>query len=369
MIIGIVCYPTFGGSGVLATELGIELSKKGYEIHFITYNQPVKLELYSNKVHFHEVDVPNYPLFHYPPYELALSSRLVEMVKKYKIDILHVHYAIPHAYAALMAKQMLKESNINIPVVTTLHGTDITLVGSNPSYKTAVEFSINNSDYVTAVSKSLKSDTLSLFNINKSIEVIPNFVNLDKYHRKTANNNLLNKNNKIITHVSNFRKVKRILDVLEIFNGIQRQIPSKLLMIGDGPEKNKAEKKAKKLGIKDKVIFFGKSNETNKILSFTDLFLLPSEIESFGLSALEAMAANVPVISSNTGGIPEVNIDNFSGLLSDIGDIDKMINDSVMILSDDNIMNKFKVNARKRAENFDIHKIVPQYEKVYKSLS
>ena len=369
MKIGIVCYPTFGGSGVLATELGVELSKKGYEIHFITYNQPVKLELYSNKVHFHEVDVPNYPLFHYPPYELALSSRLVEMVKKYKIDILHVHYAIPHAYAALMAKQMLKENNINVPVVTTLHGTDITLVGSNPSYKTAVEFSINNSDYVTAVSKSLKSDTLSIFNINKSIEVIPNFINLEKYNGKSSNNNLLNKNNKIITHVSNFRKVKRILDVLEIFNGIQKQIPSKLLMIGDGPEKTKAEKKAKKLGIKDKVIFFGKSNETNKILSFSDLFLLPSEIESFGLSALEAMAANVPVISTNTGGIPEVNIDNFSGFLSDIGDIDKMINDSILILSDDNIMNKFKVNARKRAENFDIHKIVPQYEEVYKSLS
>tara|TARA_B100000003_G_scaffold84983_1_gene76139 strand:- start:669 stop:1778 length:1110 start_codon:yes stop_codon:yes gene_type:complete len=369
MKIGIVCYPTFGGSGVLATELGVELSKKGYEIHFITYNQPVKLELYSNKVHFHEVDVPNYPLFHYPPYELALSSRLVEMVKKYKIDILHVHYAIPHAYAALMAKQMLKENNINVPVVTTLHGTDITLVGSNPSYKTAVEFSINNSDYVTAVSKSLKSDTLSIFNINKSIEVIPNFINLEKYNGKSSNNNLLNKNNKIITHVSNFRKVKRILDVLEIFNGIQKQIPSKLLMIGDGPEKTKAEKKAKKLGIKDKVIFFGKSNETNKILSFSDLFLLPSEIESFGLSALEAMAANVPVISTNTGGIPEVNIDNFSGFLSDIGDIDKMINDSILILSDNNIMNKFKLNARKRAENFDIHKIVPQYEEVYKSLS
>ncbi len=369
MKIGIVCYPTFGGSGVLATELGIELSKKEYEIHFITYNQPVKLELYSNKVHFHEVDVPNYPLFHYPPYELALSSRLVEMVKKYKIDILHVHYAIPHAYAALMAKQILKENNINVPVVTTLHGTDITLVGSNPSYKTAVEFSINNSDYVTAVSKSLKSDTLSIFNINKSIEVIPNFINLEKYNRKSSNNNLLNKNNKIITHVSNFRKVKRILDVLEIFNGIQKQIPSKLLMIGDGPEKTKAEKKAKTLGIKDRVIFFGKSNETNKILSFSDLFLLPSEIESFGLSALEAMAANVPVISTNTGGIPELNIDNFSGFLSDIGDIDKMINDSILILSDDNIMNKFKVNARKRAENFDIHKIVPQYEEVYKSLS
>ena len=249
MIIGIVCYPTFGGSGVLATELGIELSKKGHEIHFITYNQPVKLELFSNKVHFHEVEVPNYPLFHYPPYELALSSRLVGIVKKYKIDILHVHYAIPHAYAALMAKQMLHSIGVKIPVVTTLHGTDITLVGSNPSYKTAVEFSINNSDYVTAVSESLKSDTLSLFNIDKSIQVIPNFVNLEKYNGNLPKKNLLNKNHKIITHVSNFRKVKRIMDVLEIFNGIQKQVPSKLLMIGDGPEKNKAEKKAKKLRI------------------------------------------------------------------------------------------------------------------------
>ena len=291
------------------------------------------------------------------------------MVKKYKIDILHVHYAIPHAYAALMAKQMLKAQNIDVPVVTTLHGTDITLVGSNPSYKTAVEFSINNSDYVTAVSESLKADTLSLFNIDKSIQVIPNFVNLEKYNGNSQKNNLLSKNHKIVTHVSNFRKVKRIMDVLEIFNGIQKHVPSKLLMIGDGPEKNKAEKKAKKLGIKDKVIFFGKSNETNKILSFSDLFILPSEIESFGLSALEAMAANVPVISTNTGGIPELNIDNFSGLMSNIGDVQKMINDSVMILSDENIMQKFRINARKRAEDFDIHKIVPLYEEVYKSLS
>ena len=368
MIIGIVCYPTFGGSGVLATELGIELSKKGHEIHFITYNQPVKLELFNNKVHFHEVEVPNYPLFHYPPYELALSSKLVGMVKKYKIDLLHVHYAIPHAYAALMAKQMLKSEKINIPVVTTLHGTDITLVGSNPSYKTAVEFSINNSDYVTAVSESLKRDTLSLFSIKKEIGVIPNFVNLDKYVNKFSKNNLLNSEDKIITHVSNFRKVKRITDVLEIFYGIQKKIPSKLLMLGDGPEKNKAEKKAKKLGIKEKVIFFGKSNEISKILSFSDLFLLPSEIESFGLSALEAMAANVPVVSSNTGGIPEVNIDNFSGKLSDIGNVNKMINDSVLILSDNKIHKKFKQNARKRAEEFDIHKIVPLYEKVYKKL-
>ena len=369
MTLGIVCYPTFGGSGVLATELGIELSKKGYEIHFITYNQPVKLELFNHRVHFHEVKVPNYPLFYYPPYELALSSRLVEVVKKYKINILHVHYAIPHAYAALMAKQILNAQEIDIPVVTTLHGTDITLVGSNPSYKTAVEYSINNSDYVTAVSESLKADTLSLFNINKSIQVIPNFVNLEKYNGNTPKNNLLNKNHKIVTHVSNFRKVKRIMDVLEIFNGIQKKVPSKLLMIGDGPEKNKAEKKAKKLGIKDKVIFFGKSNETNKILSFSDLFILPSEIESFGLSALEAMAANVPVISTNTGGIPEVNIDNFSGLMSNIGDVEKMINDSIMILSNQNIMEKFKINARKRAEDFDIHKIVPLYEEVYKGLS
>ena len=368
MVIGIVCYPTFGGSGVLATELGIELSKKGYEIHFITYNQPVKLELLSNKVHFHEVEVPNYPLFHYPPYELALSSRLVGIVKKYKIDVLHVHYAIPHAYAALMAKQMLNAQNINIPVVTTLHGTDITLVGSHPSYKTAVEFSINNSDYVTSVSKSLKNDTLSLFSIKQKIEVIPNFVNLDKYSRKSSKNNLSNKNHKIITHVSNFRKVKRIMDIIEIFNGIQQQIPAKLFMIGDGPEKNKAEKKANELGIKDKITFFGKSNETNKILSFSDLFILPSEIESFGLSALEAMAANVPVISTNAGGIPELNTDNFSGILSNIGDVDKMIKDSIMILSDEKILNNFKTNARKRAEDFDIHKIVPLYEKIYNKL-
>ena len=368
MIIGIVCYPTFGGSGVLATELGIELSKKGHEIHFITYNQPVKLELFSNKVHFHEVEVPNYPLFHYPPYELALSSRLVGIVKKYKIDILHVHYAIPHAYAALMAKQMLHSIGVKIPVVTTLHGTDITLVGSNPSYKTAVEYSINNSDYVTAVSDSLKDDTLSLFNIKKQIDVIPNFVNLEKYSSISSKTNLLNNNHQIITHVSNFRKVKRVLDVIDIFYGIQKEISAKLLMIGDGPEKNKAEKKSKKLGIKDKVIFFGKSNETNKILSFSDLFLLPSEIESFGLSALEAMAANVPVISSNTGGIPEVNIDNFSGRLSDIGDIKKMINDSIDILSNKKLHETFKSNARKRAEDFDIHKIVPRYEKVYNDL-
>lgn len=368
MIIGIVCYPTFGGSGVLATELGVELSKKGHEIHFITYNQPVKLELLSNNVHFHEVVVPDYPLFHYPPYELALSSKLVEMVKKYNIDVLHVHYAIPHAYAAFMAKQMLNSESISIPVFTTLHGTDITLVGSHPSYKSAVEFSINNSDYVTTVSKSLKDDTINLFNIQTEINVIPNFVNLDKYKKQNLPIDLLTKNNKIITHVSNFRKVKRIDDVIDVFYGINKKIPSKLLMIGEGPEKNKAERKVKKMGIKDKVIFFGNSNETSKILSFSDLFLLTSEVESFGLSALEAMAASVPVISTKIGGIPEVNKDGFSGLLSEVGDIDKMISDSLYILSSEKLLNQFKKNAREQAKKFNIQNIVPQYEKIYKKL-
>lgn len=368
MIIGIVCYPTFGGSGVLATELGVELSKKGHEIHFITYNQPVKLELLSNNVHFHEVVVPDYPLFHYPPYELALSSKLVEMVKKYNIDVLHVHYAIPHAYAAFMAKQMLNSESISIPVFTTLHGTDITLVGSHPSYKSAVEFSINNSDYVTTVSKSLKDDTINLFNIQTEINVIPNFVNLDKYKKQNLPIDLLTKNNKIITHVSNFRKVKRIDDVIDVFYGINKKIPSKLLMIGEGPEKNKAERKVKKMGIKDKVIFFGNSNETSKILSFSDLFLLTSEVESFGLSALEAMAASVPVISTKIGGIPEVNKDGFSGLLSEVGDIDKMISDSLYILSSEKVLNQFKKNAREQAKKFNIQNIVPQYEKIYKKL-
>ena len=307
-------------------------------------------------------------MFHYPPYELALSSKLVEMVKKYKIDVLHVHYAIPHAYAAYMAKQMLNSENINIPVFTTLHGTDITLVGSHPSYKTAVEFSINNSDYVTTVSESLKDDTQKLFNIKKEINVIPNFVNLEKYNQKKAKINLISKNHKIITHVSNFRKVKRILDVVDIFYGVNKEIPSKLLMIGEGPEKTKAENKVKRLGIKDKVIFFGNSNETSKILSFSDLFLLPSEFESFGLSALEAMAANVPVISSRAGGIPEVNKDSFSGKLSKVGDVDKMIKDALYILSDEKTLNRFKTNARVQAEKFNILKIVPEYEKIYKKL-
>ena len=368
MKIGIVCYPTFGGSGVLATELGIELSKKGYEIHFITYNQPVKLELLSNKVHYHEVMVPDYPLFHYQPYELALSTKVVDMVKKHEIELLHVHYAIPHAYAAFMAKNMLQYEGINIPVVTTLHGTDITLVGSHPSYKAAVEFSINKSDAVTAVSESLKRDTEELFSIDTNIEVIPNFINLEKYPINENDNNrcmIAKKDEKIICHISNFRKVKRIDDVINTFYKINKKIPSKLMMVGEGPEKENAEKLCKKLKIKDNVVFFGNTNETNNILSFSDLFLLTSSTESFGLAALEAMASSVPVISTNAGGLPEVNINGVSGYMSNVGDIDDMVNNSLRILGDNTVNNKFKENARKQSEKYDIHKIVPFYESIY----
>lgn len=368
MVVGIVCYPTFGGSGVVATELGIELSKKGYEIHFITYNQPVKLELLSNKVHYHEVMVPDYPLFHYQPYELALSTKVVDMVKKHKIELLHVHYAIPHAYAAFMAKNMLKSEGINIPVVTTLHGTDITLVGSHPSYKGAVEFSINQSDAVTAVSESLKNDTEELFNINTDISVIPNFINLEKYPVSKDDNNrgiIAKSDEKIICHISNFRKVKRIDDVVKTFYEINKKIPSKLMMVGEGPEKENAENLCKKLKIEDKVYFFGNTTDTNNILSFSDLFLLTSSTESFGLAALEAMASYVPVISTNAGGLPEVNITGVSGYMSNVGDIDDMVKNSLEILSDDKTNNKFKENARKQAENYDIHKIVPFYESIY----
>jgi len=322
MKIAIVCYPTFGGSGVVATELGLELAKRGHEIHFITYSQPVRLALLNANVHYHEVHVPEYPLFHYQPYELALSSKLVDMVKLYKIDVLHVHYAIPHAYAGYMAKQMLADEGIHIPMVTTLHGTDITLVGNHPFYKPAVSFSINKSDVVTSVSQSLKDDTYRLFDIKKEIEVIPNFIELNKDKLKEnipCHRSLMaNEDEKIITHISNFRKVKRIEDIVKIFYEIQKEVPSKLMMVGEGPEKEGAEQLCEQLGIQNKVIFFGNSNEIDKILCFSDLFLLPSETESFGLAALEAMACGVPVISSNSGGLPEVNKDDFSGYLSDV---------------------------------------------------
>lgn len=368
MKIAIVCYPTFGGSGVVATELGIALANRGHEIHFITYKQPVRLALLGENIHFHEVFVPEYPLFHYQPYELALSSKLVDMVKLHKIDLLHVHYAIPHAYAGYMAKKMLAEEGISIPMVTTLHGTDITLVGSHPFYKPAVTFSINQSDVVTSVSESLKQDTLRLFDIKGEIDVIPNFIDASKYDHDFTDcqrTMMATQDERIITHISNFRKVKRIDDVVKIFYEIQKEIPAKLMMVGEGPEKEHAELLCEELGIANKAIFFGNSNEIDKILCFSDLFLLPSETESFGLAALEAMISSVPVISSNTGGIPEVNVHGVSGYLSDVGDIKDMSQNALKILKDKKELKKFKVAAKKEALKFDINKIVPVYEFIY----
>lgn len=369
MKIAIVCYPTFGGSGVVATELGLELAKKGNEIHFITYKQPVRLEQLNPNIFYHEVNVQEYPLFHYQPYELALSSKIVDMVKLHKIELLHVHYAIPHAYAGYMAKQMLQEEGIYIPMVTTLHGTDITLVGKHPNYKTAVTFSINNSDVVTSVSGSLKNETNEIFNIKKDIKVIPNFIDFaditHRSERKCERHILANENEKIITHISNFRSVKRIPDVVDIFYKIQKRIPAKLLMVGDGPEKEKAEEQCERLGIADKVIFFGNTHEINRILCSSDLFLLPSQTESFGLAALEAMALEVPVISSNSGGLPEVNIHGYSGYLSDVGNTDEMAENAVKLLSDEAVLAEFKSNARKTAQKFEIKNILPLYEKLY----
>lgn len=372
MKIGIVCYPTYGGSGVVATELGKALADKGHEVHFITYNQPVRLSSLSQNIHFHEVFVEEYPLFHYQPYELALSSKLVAMVKLFDIEILHVHYAIPHAYAAYMAKQMLKEFGIDIPIVTTLHGTDITLVGSHPNYKTAVEFSINKSDSVTAVSESLKKDTLRLFKIKKDIKVIYNFIDFEKYamlgDAECERGALAKDNEKIITHISNFRPVKRISDVIAIFNKVQQKIDAKLLMVGDGPERDKAEKKAIELGIGEKVMFLGNTSELNKILCLSDLFLLPSETESFGLAALEAMAAKTPVISTNSGGLPEVNMNGKTGYLSNVGDTDEMANNAIYILEDDNRLKEFKMNAFNFSKKFSIENILPLYEDVYRAV-
>lgn len=369
MKIAIVCYPTFGGSGVVATELGISLANRGHEVHFVTYRQPVRLELLNNSIYFHEVHVPEYPLFHYQPYELALSSKLVDTIKLHDIDLLHVHYAIPHAYAGYMAKKMLEEEGIYVPMVTTLHGTDITLVGKHPFYKPAVNFSINQSDIVTSVSGSLKQGTLEIFDIQKEIEVIPNFIDKSKYKNSFTDcqrSSMAKEGERIITHISNFRKVKRIPDVIKVFNKIQKQLPAKLIMVGEGPEKEGAERLCEDLGIANKVIFLGNSNEIDKILCFSDLFLLPSQTESFGLAALEAMINKVPVISSNTGGIPEVNIQGVTGFLSDIGNIDEMAENAMFILRDEKTLEEFKNNSVKEAEKFDILKVLPLYEEVYK---
>ena len=373
MKIGIVCYPTFGGSGVVATELGMALADKGHEVHFITYNQPVRLDFFTHNLHFHEVLLEEYPLFQYQPYELALSSKMVEIVEKHQLEVLHVHYAIPHAYAAYMAKKMLQEKGMNIKVVTTLHGTDITLVGSHPTYKSSVEFSINNSDVVTAVSKSLKEDTLRLFNISNDIKVVYNFIDTEKYDRaeETECNRITiaKPEERIITHVSNFRPVKRTQDVIKIFNEVLKEVPSKLLMVGDGPERMNAELLVSELGIEESVIFLGNSNEVVKILCYTDVFLLPSETESFGLAALEAMAASSAVISTNTGGLPEVNIHGKTGYLSNLGDVNDMAKNAITILKDDAILEEFKANAKAHTKLFSLENILPVYEELYKSCS
>jgi N-acetyl-alpha-D-glucosaminyl L-malate synthase BshA len=372
MKIGIVLYPTFGGSGVVATELGIALANKGCEVHFITYKQPVRLDLLTKNVHYHEVFVEEYPLFHYQPYELALSTKLVDIADSFNLDLLHVHYAIPHAYAAYMAQKMLMEKGKFLPFVTTLHGTDITLVGSHPSYKQAVEFSINNSNAVTAVSDSLREDTLRLFDIHKEINVVYNFIDINKYPQITSDecdrSLLADENERIITHISNFRPVKRVEDVMKIFEKVQKQIPSKLLLVGDGPKKEKMEHLCNDLKIDKKVVFFGNSNEVNKILCYSDLFLLPSQTESFGLAALEAMAARTPVISTNAGGLPEVNLHGITGFLSDVGNIDEMAKNALLILKNDEILNKFKDKAKSHSEKFTLNHILPQYIKIYESV-
>ncbi len=361
-----VCYPTFGGSGVLATELGKYLARKGHRVHFITYSQPVRLDILENNIYYHEVNVQDYPLFEYQPYELALSSKMVRVALKYELDLLHVHYAIPHAYAAFMAKQILKTEGFDIPIITTLHGTDITLVGRNPSYKPAVTFSINNSDVVTSVSESLRQDTLDIFKVTRAIEVIHNFVDMDLYNKdENCKNNFAPKGERIITHISNFRGVKRISDVVEIFYRIQQQTDAVLLMLGEGPEKERARYQAQELGIADKVKFLGKTSEVVRVLCISDLFLLPSEKESFGLAALEAMAAGVPVISSNAGGIPEVNIDGETGFTADVGDVGKMSERALYILQDQERFERFRKAARAQAERFSLEKIGPKYFDLY----
>jgi len=348
------------------------LAEKGHHVHFITYKQPVRLDFITKKIHFHEVFVEEYPLFQFQPYELALSSKMVEIVEMYDLEVLHVHYAIPHAYAAYMAKQMLAQKGICVKVVTTLHGTDITLVGSHPTYKTAVEFSINNSDVVTTVSESLKQDTLRLFDIKKDIKVIYNFIDFEKYPQITdaecKRNSIAKNDEKIISHVSNLREVKRPLDVIKIYAEIQKSMPSKLLIIGDGPAREAMECLAKDLGIFEKVLFLGNSNEVGKLLCYSDLFLLPSETESFGLAALEAMAARTPVISTNSGGLPEVNFDGKTGYLSDIGDVKDMAKNAVYMLEDDERLAAFKVRAFENAQRFSLQNVLPSYKEVYREV-
>ena len=368
MKIGIVLYPTFGGSGIVATELGKALSKKGHEIHFITYSEPVRLGELRKNIFYHEVRTSDYPLFKFTPYEQVLTSKLVDVVKFEKLDLLHVHYAIPHASAAYMAQQILKDQGVEIPFITTLHGTDITLVGKDPSFEPVINFSINKSNRVTAVSENLKNETFKLFDIKNKIEVIPNFICLKEY--KLDNNEYYKKrfapnNEKIICHVSNFRKVKRIEDVLIMFEGISKEIDVKLILVGDGPERGRLEQIARNSNHMKNIFFLGSLKSTKEVLNISDLFVLPSSKESFGLSALEAMACEVPVIASDTGGIPEVIIHGESGMLNSVGDTYQMTKNALKLLSNDSLLEKFKANAYKQAMKFDIEVILPKYEKLY----
>jgi len=368
MRIGIVCYPTYGGSGVLATELGKALADKGHHVHFITYQQPVRLNVFSANIFYHEVSVPSYPLFDFPPYELALASTMVDVILNHDLDLLHVHYAIPHASAAYMAKQILIKKGRTIPVITTLHGTDITLVGRDKTYEPVVTFSINESDAITAVSQNLKDETYRSFDITKDIQVIENFVDNSRYNKKPidAFKKVIAPNGeKILIHASNFRKVKRVDDVIHVFANVHKQLPSKLLLVGDGPERRTMEDLVRKLHVQDDVRFLGKQEQIEEILLVSDLFILPSEYESFGLAAMEAMAANVPVISSDAGGLPEININRKTGYTAPVGDVQTMSDCAINLLSNDELLQEFRKNAKEQAMKFDLNNIVPQYEKLY----
>jgi N-acetyl-alpha-D-glucosaminyl L-malate synthase BshA len=368
MKIGIVCYPTFGGSGVLATELGKALADKGHQVHFITYQQPVRLNEFNANIFYHEVRVPTYPLFDYPPYETALASTMVDVISNNQLELLHVHYAIPHASAAYMAKKILEGEGKKIPVITTLHGTDITLVGRDKTYAPVVTFSINQSDAITAVSSNLREETYKNFPIRKNIEVIRNFVDVKRFRKKPIDafrKVIAPDNERIITHASNFRRLKRVDDVVKIFAEINKALPSKLLLVGDGPERPMAESMCRELGICDDVRFVGRQEQIEEILAISDLFLLPSDYESFGLAALEAMAAGVPVISSDAGGLPEINIQGKTGFLSHVGNVAEMASNAITLLQDDATLERFKKNSHEQAEKFDIANVVPQYEALY----
>jgi N-acetyl-alpha-D-glucosaminyl L-malate synthase BshA len=372
MNIGIVCYPTFGGSGVVATELGKALAKKGHRVHFMAYNLPFRLNPFNENLFYHEVSVNDYPLFEYQPYESALASKIVDVAMYERLDVLHVHYAIPHASVAYLAQQILKSKKIFLPYITTLHGTDITLVGRDPSFEPVIRFSLNNSNAITSVSESLKKDTLSTFKIDNKIDVIPNFINLEDY-AKTTNScerkHYAPNNEKIIVHVSNFRKVKRVEDVLKVFDKVRQAVPTKLILVGDGPERPAIEKLCRELNTCNDIISLGRINNPTEILSIADLFILPSETESFGLAALEAMAMQIPVISTNTGGLPEVNIHEVTGFLSNVGDVDDMAKNAIKLLSDEKLLSKFKANAFNQAKKFDINKVLPVYEKLYQNVT